>query len=261
MIQTNYVALERPYRVIYYNGVVGLQIGSLVVTAEKQDEAGGSIIEIKSHPVVSYCTTKTKKKINSISYPGVYSEAVVWDQVEQNEVITLCIEGGCIDCEDFLEVVGQDLWKRGLRHGMRESTKLAYGLQHTMKRLGIKVTPPPTDDWYWECNVFINTWKEDGVPVCGDIEMQWPLFKTPIDEDENKTIEALMDQRDFWACMTSVCCRLADTCTEFLVHFKPDVHTDDYQVRLSERLNQEQETRLLRYYENKDNRKDLSGKA
>ena len=125
MIQTNYVALEHPYRVIYYNGVVGLQIGSLIVTTEKQDEAGGSVVKIKSHPVVSYCSTEAKKNINRISYPGVFSEAVVWDQVEQNNVTTLCVEGGSIGYDDFMCEIGQSLWKRGLKNGMMKAADTA----------------------------------------------------------------------------------------------------------------------------------------
>lgn len=50
MIQTNYVPLEHPYRVVYYNGVIGIQIGSLILAIEKQDEEGKRIVEIKTHP-------------------------------------------------------------------------------------------------------------------------------------------------------------------------------------------------------------------
>ena len=52
MIQTNYVPLEHPYRVVYYNGVIGIQIGSLILAIEKQDEEGKRIVEIKTHPEV-----------------------------------------------------------------------------------------------------------------------------------------------------------------------------------------------------------------
>ena len=144
MIQTNYVALEHPHRVIYYNGVVGLQIGSLIVTTERQDEVSGSVVEIKSHPVVSYCSTEAKKNISRISYPGVYSEAVVWDQVEQSDVTTLCAESGSIDCDDFLCEIGQGLWKRGMRHGMMKAADTALRLQIALQRFGVGVSSLPS---------------------------------------------------------------------------------------------------------------------
>lgn len=243
MIQTNYVALEHPYRVIYYNGVVGLQIGSLIVTTEKQDKVGGSAVEIKSHPVVSYCGAEAKKNISRISYPGVYSEAVVWDQVEQSEVTTLCSEGGSIDCDDFLCEIGQGLWKRGLKHGMMKSADTAFRLQKALQRFGVGISSLPSQDQFSGFDVELSTWEKNGVQMCGRPIGDWFSFEAPIDKDEEKTVKALMEQFDFWHTMVSVCSQLAGFDRKLSINFIPyeDTHILG---RLTSRLNREQEKRF-----------------
>lgn len=244
MIQTNYVALEHPYRVIYYNGVVGLQIGSLIVTTEKQDEAGGSVVKIKSHPVVSYCSTEVKKNISRISYPGVYSEAVVWDQVEQSDVTTLCIEGGNIGYDDFMCEIGQSLWKRGLKNGMMKAADTAIRLQLALERLGVGVSSLPSHVNFSGVDVELETWEEDGVQICGHPIGDWFLFETPIDKDEEKTVKALMEQFDFWHTMVFVCSRLAGEERELSINFTPFEEDSHILGRLTSRLNHEQENRF-----------------
>ena len=244
MIQTNYVALEHPHRVIYYNGVVGLQIGSLIVTTEKVDEVSGSVVEMKSHPVVSYCSTEAKKNINRISYPGVYSEAVVWDQVEQNDVTTLCVEGGSIDSDDFLCEIGQGLWKRGMRLGMVKAADTALRLQIALERLGVGVSSLPSQDQFSGFDIELETWEEDGVQICGHPIGDWFIFEAPIDKDEEKTVKALMEQFDFWHTMVSVCSRLAGAERELSIKFRPFDEDSHILGRLTSRLNKEQENRF-----------------
>lgn len=38
MIQTSYVPLEHPFQIIEYKGVLGIQIGTLIVTVDKSEE-------------------------------------------------------------------------------------------------------------------------------------------------------------------------------------------------------------------------------
>lgn len=244
MIQTNYVALEHPHRVIYYNGVVGLQIGSLIVTTERQDEVSGSVVEMKSHPVVSYCSTEAKKNISRISYPGVYSEAVVWDQVEQSDVTTLCAESGSIDCDDFLCEIGQGLWKRGMRHGMMKAADTALRLQIALQRFGVGVSSLPSQTNFSGVDVELETWEEDGVQMCGHPIGDWFLFEAPIDKDEEKTVKALMEQFDFWHTMVSVCSRLTGEERELSINFTPFEEDSHLLSRLTSRLNREQEKRF-----------------
>ena len=54
-MQSHFVKLEPPYQIIHYGGVVGIQIGTLIVTKDVSDkEKEGYAIETHSHPVVSY---------------------------------------------------------------------------------------------------------------------------------------------------------------------------------------------------------------
>lgn len=118
MIQTHFVPLERPYRIIYTRGEMGLQVGTLIVV--RSDEtittSSGKKISIpftrvitKTHPVVSYVNKgynqKHNKLVSEIMYPGKFSEAIVWDAVEQSDVATLCLEGQKMLWEDFLNIL------------------------------------------------------------------------------------------------------------------------------------------------------------
>lgn len=106
MIQTSYVALEHPYQIIEYQGVLGIQIGTLIVTVDKSDESEkGYAIETHSHPVVAYVNNKihTDMKIHrSLSLPRPY-EGVVWDKVELYELRTLVREGEQLSWTDYMD--------------------------------------------------------------------------------------------------------------------------------------------------------------
>lgn len=78
MIQTNLLPLQPPYNYIYYGGVVGKQIATLVATVDKTDDEGNYAIETHSHPVVVY--------------NGQTAEGVVWDKCEVMDCRTVCSE-------------------------------------------------------------------------------------------------------------------------------------------------------------------------
>lgn len=119
MIQTSYVPLEHPYQIIEYQGVLGIQIGTLIVTVDMSDESEkGYAIETHSHPVVSYVNNKihTDMKIHrSLSLPRPY-EGVVWDKVELHDLRTLVREGEMLRWNDFMD------YCRRLRFGELEGT-------------------------------------------------------------------------------------------------------------------------------------------
>lgn len=121
MIQTSYVPLEHPYQIIEYQGVLGIQIGTLIVTLDKSDESeSGYAIETHSHPVVSYVNNRihTDMKIHrSLSLPRPY-EGVVWDKVELHELRTLVREGESLSWYDFMD------YCRRLRLGELEGTNM-----------------------------------------------------------------------------------------------------------------------------------------
>lgn len=101
MINTSYVPLEQPFRVIEYNGTLGIQIGTLIVTKELEGEEYA--IEAHSHPVVSYVNNSAlkgkKKKTAWLHYDAV--EGVVWENVEVGQVNTMARIGEEISWEEF----------------------------------------------------------------------------------------------------------------------------------------------------------------
>lgn len=117
-MNTSYVSLEHPYQIIEYQGVLGIQIGTLIVTVDKSDDYGDYAIETHSHPVVSYVNNKihTDTKIHrSLSLPRPY-EGVVWNKVELHDVRTLVREGERLSWADFMD------YCRRLRFGELEGT-------------------------------------------------------------------------------------------------------------------------------------------
>lgn len=118
-MNTCYVPLEHPFKIIEYQGVLGIQIGTLVVTIDKSEGSKkGYSIETHSHPVVSYVNNKINtdtENRKSLSLPIPY-EGVVWDKVELQELRTLAREGEKLSWADFMD------YCRRLRLGEIEGT-------------------------------------------------------------------------------------------------------------------------------------------
>lgn len=105
-MNTSYVPLEHPYQIIEYQGVIGIQIGTLIVTVDKSEESeNGYAIETHSHPVVSYVNNRIRtdtKHHKSLSLPRPF-EGVVWNKVELHELRTLVREGEKLSWADFMD--------------------------------------------------------------------------------------------------------------------------------------------------------------
>lgn len=118
MIQTSYVPLEKPYHIIEYNGDLGIQIGTLIVTREKKQRKGdGYAIETHSHPVVSYVNKEMPldfKNHKSLSMPRPF-EGVVWDKVELYELNVITRDNEGLTWEDFMQLC-KKLRLRGLEN-------------------------------------------------------------------------------------------------------------------------------------------------
>ena len=91
-MQSHFVKLEPPYQIIHYGGVVGIQIGTLIVVGENSDDPSGLGICTRSHPVVSYVDKIRLRKVlkddsidNGLSYYAG-GEGSVWSKVEVNDV-------------------------------------------------------------------------------------------------------------------------------------------------------------------------------
>lgn len=107
MIQTSYVPLEKPYQIVEYNGNLGIQIGTLIVTREKRRKGcDGYAIETHSHPVVSYVNKEMPldlKRHKSLSMPRPF-EGVVWDHVELYELNVITRDNEGLTWENFMQL-------------------------------------------------------------------------------------------------------------------------------------------------------------
>lgn len=105
-MNTSYVPLEHPYRIIEYNGTLGIQIGTLIVTKEVKGD--GYAIETHSHPVVSYINNAKKNYLVNeapvISLNTEDCEGIVWNKVEITQVNTVMREDEILSWEAFMDL-------------------------------------------------------------------------------------------------------------------------------------------------------------
>lgn len=78
MIQTHLLPLQPPFNYIYYGGIVGKQIATMVAAVDKTNADGEYALETHSHPVVVY--------------NGQTAEGVVWDKCEVMDCRVVCSE-------------------------------------------------------------------------------------------------------------------------------------------------------------------------
>lgn len=78
MNSTELLRLDAPYNYIYYGGIVGKHVATLITVIDKTGKDGKYLIETHSHPVVIY--------------NGKTAEGVVWNNVEVTQCRTVCSE-------------------------------------------------------------------------------------------------------------------------------------------------------------------------
>ena len=240
MIQTNYVPLEHPYRVVYYKRVIGLQVGTLIVTTEAQDRSGSRVIETASRPVVSYCSIEAKKAIDGISYPGVYSEAVVWDKVEQNDVTTLAIEGGSVDWDDFFCEIIPDFWGEFMLNSRDNNVYVFSRFLSGMERLGIKIKAPEIEGQEYKLDVTLCTYDDAGTMFCGTVDGSPIRIDCSLDKNEDEVFNDIFRQAGFYRTCALHMFVYAGVQKFMTINFIPAENTAFLQ-RLCERMNKEQE--------------------
>lgn len=131
---TAYVPLQPPYQIIKYGGDIAMQIGTLIVTAQKKGK--NYEIETHSHPVVAY-GDKTSPELANRQLSGRYFlEGAVWNQVEVKDVTTLCLSGAQLKWTEFMLMLEEECmreWYRGIPQ---------IGMYWELVRLGVKILPP-----------------------------------------------------------------------------------------------------------------------
>lgn len=161
MIQSHYVALERPYRIIYANGNVALQIGTLIVVDDSMNyqmehfpNRGGNrairyfgYLGIKTHsyPVVSYINKRNDTDLSHTDIAfggGEWSEAEVWSGIEQKDISTICLEGKEVKWSNIVEIITPMLHEC---HNNNDTLEIIIKLITVLKRInelgGVIVEP------------------------------------------------------------------------------------------------------------------------
>ena len=112
IVSTTYVPLQPPYQIIKYSGDIAMQIGTLIVTIQKEGNANGMgyQIETHSHPVVAY-ENKELVEPNRQLVMHQFLEGAVWDYVEVKDVTTICLSNSCLSWKEFIDFLWRDLDK------------------------------------------------------------------------------------------------------------------------------------------------------
>lgn len=152
MLQSHYIPLESPYRIIYAGGAMGLQIGTLLVVHDLgQSPTGGNRAPAKSrfvtesYPVVSYTNKISDRIVTDIGESGLFSEGIVWDHVTQDKVATVCLEGQKLPWEDCLDFLGPDLTPPHEWKSLSDELQRSYRNLKTFLLLGGRVIVPKPD--------------------------------------------------------------------------------------------------------------------
>ena len=103
-VNTYYVALQPPYKIIKHGNKIGVQIGTQRVVV-----AGGNPFRTETHdyPVVAAENRIAALKDNDYRLDGS-SDGEIWDNVETKNVSVLCDAGVCLEWEQFIEILWHD---------------------------------------------------------------------------------------------------------------------------------------------------------
>lgn len=109
IVSTTYVPLQPPYQIIKYGRDIAMQIGTLIVTIQKEGNSDGLGYEIEthSHPVVSY-ENKDKMEPNNQLSAYHFLEGAVWNFVEVKDVTTICLSNSVLPWHEYINFIWLD---------------------------------------------------------------------------------------------------------------------------------------------------------
>lgn len=155
-MQSHFVKLEPPYQIIHYGGVVGIQIGTLIVVGQEYPGPGDSIdIYTRSHPVVSYVDKNLfKRKMDNrradlvdAAYWGG-GEGNVWSKVQVNDVDVLGLwdadqqqNSYPFEWDDFVGLVSTGFSRIDAIQNKHRKNGL-YDLMNYLEKVGFDVVLP-----------------------------------------------------------------------------------------------------------------------
>lgn len=137
IVSTTYAPLQPPFQIIKYGTELGMQIGTLIVTIQKEGGKNrlGYEIETHSHPVVSYENKYTQKPDTQL-FSHQIMEGAVWNYVELKDITTVCLSNFKMPWGEFIAF----LWNDHMR--LDESSQVQYNIYWQLKRLGVEVERP-----------------------------------------------------------------------------------------------------------------------
>ncbi len=152
-MQSHFVKLEPPYQIIHYGGVVGIQIGTLIVVG--QEFANGIDIYTHSHPVVSYVDKfqlqkKLGKEHGNRAMAAYYGggEGNVWSKVEVSDVDVIGLwdtnrnQDSCpFDWDDFVYLVSEGFSLADALKGTYRKNGILE-LNNYLRKVGLEPQPP-----------------------------------------------------------------------------------------------------------------------
>lgn len=155
-MQSHFVKLEPPYQIIHYGGVVGIQIGTLIVVGESYPGDRTNIdIYTHSHPVVSYVDKhqlkeKLAKAPGNLGVASYYGggEGNVWSKVEVSDVDVIGLwdadqEEQPLEWAYFLSLVFNGFSLMDAQNGTCRKNGI-FDLESYLRRVGLTpVLPPP----------------------------------------------------------------------------------------------------------------------
>ena len=146
IVSTTYAPLQPPYQIIKYCDDVAMQIGTLIVTLQKEGTPNGPgyQIETHSHPVVAY-ENKDSYTITDIHGSRstqhlanhLFMEGAVWDAVEIKDVTTVCLSNALLSWDKFIDFLNRDVDRR-----FEIDAAPSIGLYWPLKHFGIDLKKP-----------------------------------------------------------------------------------------------------------------------
>lgn len=161
IVSTTYVPLQPPFQIIKYSGDIAMQIGTLIVTLQKEGNVNGLGYEIEthSHPVVSY-ENKYKAEPNHQLSAYHFLEGAVWNFVEVKDVTTICLSNARLPWQEFIDFLWRDIEHR---HCVAQPTVGAYW---SLDKLCGGVEPPNYEHYVVHFEMYYHNKVEgESIPV------------------------------------------------------------------------------------------------
>lgn len=191
---TAYAPLQPPFQVISYNGYVALQIGTLIVTTQVENEEYK--IETHSHPVVTYFNKFNESRLINAQSRDAHTnivpimEGTVWNHVELRDVITICFsDNHSLSWSQYTDVIWQFV-KINENRGLFQEPYLNIAAR--LNDLGVVVNRPAIQQY--EIRLYKKTIGDMGTSVLqSDIRDIIPIYL--LYSDDRKTLlETLQGQ-------------------------------------------------------------------